>query len=80
MTTEIFVPLMDFLFEKIGVKRSTPRCCSGTMQRWAYLLKLDWQNDEAAPVKSALTVRRGLGAQAKAIRSRSGELVYDRLD
>jgi RimJ/RimL family protein N-acetyltransferase len=53
-TTDIFVALLDFLFDKLAVKRVRASVLERNQGTLAYLLKLGWQKDEApgAPVKS----------------------------
>ena len=52
--TDVFVALLDFLFDKVGVKRVRASVLERNDATLAYLLKLGWQKDEApgAPVKS----------------------------
>jgi RimJ/RimL family protein N-acetyltransferase len=53
-TTDIFVALLDFLFDKLAVKRVRASVLERNDLTLTYLLKLGWQKDEApgAPVKS----------------------------
>ncbi len=53
-TTDVFVALLAFLFEKVGVKRVRASVLLRNDVTLAYLLKLGWQKDgtPAAPVRS----------------------------
>ena len=53
--TDVFVALLDFLFDKLEVKRVRASVLERNQLTLAYLLKLGWQKDDApgAPVKSA---------------------------
>jgi RimJ/RimL family protein N-acetyltransferase len=53
-TTDVFVALLDFLFDKIRVRRVRASVLLRNDATLAYLLKLGWQKDETpgAPVKS----------------------------
>jgi RimJ/RimL family protein N-acetyltransferase len=52
--TDVFVALLDFLFDTVGVKRVRASVLERNDATLAYLLKLGWKKDEApgAPVKS----------------------------
>lgn len=52
--TDVFVALLDFLFDKLAVKRVRASVLERNELTLAYLLKLGWKKDEApgAPVKS----------------------------
>src|SRR6201999_4062409 len=52
--SDVFVALLDFLFDTVGVKRVRASVLERNDVTLAYLLKLGWQKDEApgAPVKS----------------------------
>ena len=53
-TTDVFVALLEFLFDQVGVKRVRASVLERNDATLAYLLKLGWQKDEApgVPVKS----------------------------
>src|SRR6201995_2600214 len=53
-TTEVFIALLDFLFNKVDVKRVRASVLARNRVTMAYLLKLGWQKDEApgSPVRS----------------------------
>jgi RimJ/RimL family protein N-acetyltransferase len=55
-TTEVFIALLDFLFNKVGIKRVRASVLLRNRVTLAYLLKLGWQRDEAPgpPVRSML--------------------------
>ena len=52
--TDVFVALLDFLFDKVGVRRVRASVLLRNDVTLAYLLKLGWQRDErpGAPVRS----------------------------
>ena len=52
--TDVFVALLDFLFDKVGVKRVRASVLLRNDATLAYLLKLGWQRDgtPGAPVRS----------------------------
>jgi RimJ/RimL family protein N-acetyltransferase len=54
-TTDVFVPLLDFLFDTAGIERVRASILLRNQVTLRYLLKLGWQKDEKAetPVKSA---------------------------
>lgn len=54
-TTDIFVALLDFLFDKVGVNRVRASVLERNAGTLAYLLKLGWQKDETlrTPARSA---------------------------
>jgi RimJ/RimL family protein N-acetyltransferase len=54
-TSDVFVALLDFLFDTIGVDRVRASVLERNQVTLAYLLKLGWSKDEipAAPAKSA---------------------------
>jgi RimJ/RimL family protein N-acetyltransferase len=53
-TTDVFVALLDFLFDTVGVERVRASVLLRNEGTLAYLLKLGWQKDEApaAPLRS----------------------------
>ncbi|MGO9358739.1 MAG: GNAT family N-acetyltransferase [Xanthobacteraceae bacterium] len=53
-TTDVFVPVLDFLFDEVGIKRVRASILLRNQVTLRYLLKLGWQKDETAetPVKS----------------------------
>jgi RimJ/RimL family protein N-acetyltransferase len=53
-TTDVFIALLDFLFDTVGVKRVRASVLERNRVTLDYLLKLGWQKDETpgAPVKS----------------------------
>ena len=53
-TTDVFVALLDFLFNTVGVERARASILLRNQVTLAYLLKLGWQRDEApgTPVRS----------------------------
>jgi len=55
-TTDVFVALLDFLFDTVGVKRVRASVLERNQDTLAYLLKLGWQKDETAgaPVRSTV--------------------------
>jgi RimJ/RimL family protein N-acetyltransferase len=46
-TTDVFVPLLDFLFDKAGVERVTASILKRNQVTLRYLLRLGWQIDPA---------------------------------
>ena len=53
-TTDVFVPLLDFLFDTVGIETVKASILLRNQVTLRYLLKLGWQQDETpeAPVKS----------------------------
>jgi RimJ/RimL family protein N-acetyltransferase len=53
-TTDVFVPVLDFLFDTVGLERVRASILRRNQVTLHYLLKLGWQRDEKAepPVKS----------------------------
>jgi RimJ/RimL family protein N-acetyltransferase len=53
-TTDIFVPLLDFLFDEAGIEKVKASILERNQVTLRYLLKLGWQKDETAesPVRS----------------------------
>jgi RimJ/RimL family protein N-acetyltransferase len=53
-TTDVFVPILDFLFDTVGIERVKASILLRNQLTLRYLLKLGWQQDETpeTPVKS----------------------------
>jgi RimJ/RimL family protein N-acetyltransferase len=53
-TTDVFVPVLDFLFDTVGIERVKASILLRNQLTLRYLLKLGWQQDETpeAPIKS----------------------------
>jgi RimJ/RimL family protein N-acetyltransferase len=53
-TTDVFVPLLDFLFDKMGIEKVRASILLRNQVTLGYLLKLGWQRDATpqAPVRS----------------------------
>ena len=53
-TTDVFVPVLDFLFDTVGIERVKASILLRNQLTLRYLLKLGWQQDETpeVPIKS----------------------------
>jgi RimJ/RimL family protein N-acetyltransferase len=52
-TTDVFVPLLAFLFDKVGIERVRAPILQRNQVTLGYLLKLGWQQEEARPTPVA---------------------------